>query len=450
MIRSLLIRSLLTVLSAVCLLYANAASADQWPQFRGSNSDGVAGSPIPIRWNQAQNVRWKINVEGEGWSCPIVWDDLVFVTTAVNQDQASAPAPYEGGGGQQRADLQQQTYHWDLLCLDAATGRQRWRKTAHKGSPGFPRHSSNTYATETPLTDGERVYAYFGMVGLFCFDLDGNPLWQKDFGVQKMRAGWGTSSSPVLFEGRLFVQVDNEDQSFLVALDAVTGTELWRTDRGESSQYSSPIIWQNSQRNELIVGGMVYRSYEPATGKLLWQLDMLKGRSSATPIATSERLYVGTELRNRGGDDDGGGYLFSIRPGGSGDISLPADQDSSDVIEWRTERCGIQMSSPVLCQGHLYLPERRSGILHCIDATTGKAVFQQRLPRSKPIWASTWTDGRLVFCLDEAGTTHVLQGGPELVVVEQNQLDEQTWSSPAVAGGAIYLRTAGHLYCIAE
>lgn len=195
---------------------------------------------------------------------------------------------------------------------------------------------------------------------------------------------------------------------------------------------------------------MIYRSYEPATGKLLWQLDMLKGRSSATPIATSERLYVGTELRNRGGEDDGGGYLFSIRPGGSGDISLPADQDSSDAIEWRTERCGIQMSSPVLCQGHLYLPERRSGILHCIDVTTGKAVFQQRVPRSKPIWASTWTDGRLVFCLDEAGTTHVLQGGPELVVVEQNQLDEQTWSSPAVAGGAIYLRTAGHLYCIAE
>lgn len=221
-----MLRSLLTPLAVLCLLQSIPASADQWPQFRGTNSDGVAGSPIPARWDQTQNVRWKIKVDGEGWSCPIVWNDLVFVTTAVNQDQATAPAPYEGGGGQQRSDLQQQTYRWDLLCLDAATGRQRWRKTAHEGSPGFPRHSSNTYATETPLTDGERVYAFFGMVGLFCFDLDGNPLWQKNFGVQKMRAGWGTSSSPVLFDGRLFVQVDNEDQSFLVALDAATGNEL--------------------------------------------------------------------------------------------------------------------------------------------------------------------------------------------------------------------------------
>jgi outer membrane protein assembly factor BamB len=233
-------------------------------------------------------------------------------------------------------------------------------------------------------------------------------------------------------------------------VDADTGDELWRVNRDEVTQYSTPIIWRNSQRNELVAGGEVTRSYDPATGKLLWKLDMAKGRSSATPLAVGDRLYVGTEFRNRGGPDDGGGFLFAVNPGGSGDITPPAAADSSEFIAWRTAESDIQMASPVLCKGHIYLLERRLNIVNCIDAETGEKVYRTRIPGSRAFWASPWTCGDSVYCLDDAGTTFVLAGGSEFRVLRQNVIDERAWATPAAANGALFLRTIDHLYCIAK
>jgi outer membrane protein assembly factor BamB len=447
-------RPLLAVALQLPLLVA-AADAETWPQFRGSGSDGIVSDTCPQSWDASTNVRWKVAMHGEGWSSPVVWNDHVFITEAVRTDvestsDLSRPEPYRGGGGRRRTDLTQVTYRWDILCLDAATGALRWQRTARTGRPPIPRHSSNTYATETPVTDGERVYAYFGMNGVFCYDFQGNLVWERDLGTFEMRAGWGTASSPVLFEGLLFLQVDNEQQSFLVSLDADSGREIWRVDRPEPSQYSSPIIWQNSLRNELIVGGQTYRSYDPSTGRLLWQLDMEKGRSSATALAVGDRLYAGTEFRNRGGSDDGGGFLFAVLPGGDGSLSANGADDSHSLVAWRLPRSGIQMASPVLCEGYLYLLERRSGTLHCIDAGTGQVVYRRRIPGARAFWASPWTcDGR-IYCPDADGTTYVLAGGPQFRVLSENVLGEQTWASPAIQHGALFLRTADHLYCIAE
>lgn len=429
-------------------------AGDQWSQFRGDRMDGVATSKHPESWDESTNIAWVVDVPGEGWSCPVIWDNRLFLTAAVPVDtngaSSAGPSEYSGGGGTRRDDLQRVTFKWQVICLDTQTGRELWRRTAKQGRPSMPRHSSNTYATETPITDGKRVYAYFGMSGLFCYDLEGNKLWQKDLGSYPMRAGWGTSSSPVLFDNKLFLQVDNEERSFLVAIEAETGQEVWRVDRDEKSQYSSPIVWKNSIRNELIVGGMVFRSYDPATGALLWQLDMEKGRSSATPLIVGDRLYLGTEFRNRGGADDGGGYLFAIKPGGSGDISPPEGQTSGDFVEWKTARSGIQMASPVLCGGHLYLFERRSGMVHAIDAETGKVAYQKRIPGARAFWSSPWVSDDKVFCVDTSGVTYVLAGGPEFRLLSTNEIDEQTWSSPAIADGAVFFRTASRLFCIRE
>ena len=195
-------------------------------------------------------------------------------------------------------------------------------------------------------------------------------------GAYEMRAGWGTSSSPVLHDGKLFLQIDNEQQSFIVALDGESGDDLWRVNRNEPSQYSTPIVWHNSHRQELVAGGQIYRSYDPGSGKLLWQLDMAKGRSVATPLAVGDRLYVGTEFRDRGGPDDGGGFLFAVKAGGSGDISPKDGGHSSKYVAWKIASSGIQMASPVFCAGHLYLLQRRSGILHCINAQTGATAYR--------------------------------------------------------------------------
>ena len=437
-----------------------SASADNWPQFRGPNFDAVSPQKLPTTWSdvdgKTENIRWKIPVDGEGWSQPIVWDNQIFMTAAVptgvvmEKPEVAEPEPQQGGRRKNRNSIMLNEYRYDVVCLDADSGNEKWRRTVKTGQPPIPRHETNTYATETPITDGQHIYAYFGMNGVYCLDMNGEVIWQKDLGVYEMRAGWGTSSSPALAGDKLFIQVDNEVASFLVALDAKNGEEIWRVSRDEKSQYSSPMIWKNSLREELIVGGMVYRSYEPATGKLLWELDMSKGRSSATPVATKDHLYVGNEFRARGGADDGGGFLFSIKPGGSGDITPEGDATNSEFIQWKVERADMEMASPTICDGNLYLFERNSSKMHCLNVETGKTVYRKRVSGATSFWASPWTDGSHVFALESGGTTIVLAPGDDFKIVSKNVLNQQAWGTPALADGRIYLRTVDNLYCIED
>ncbi|EDL61158.1 PQQ-binding-like beta-propeller repeat protein [Gimesia maris] len=445
----------LTVLFVV-LAVGQTCLAENYPQFRGAHSNAVSATPLPVNWSdeagEQTNIRWKKPLEGEGWSQPIVWDNRVYMTAAVPshpvKKNSARPESNRGDYSRDRNDLVNVLYQYQVVCLDAASGETLWKKTVKEGKPPLKRHNTNTYATETPVTDGKRIYAYFGMNGVYCLDPNGDVLWQKDLGVYEMRAGWGTSSSPVLFEDRLFIQVDNQEQSFLVALDTKTGEEIWKVNRDEKSQYSSPMIWKNSLRNELIVGGTVYRAYDPATGKLLWTLDMNKGRSSATPVAVGDRLFIGNELRNRGGDDDGGGRLYSIKPGGAGDITPPGDVRQGTFVEWRIDGSGIQMASPTYLAGNLYFFERRRGIIRCVDMETGRLEYESRVPGARAFWASPWTDGKHLFALDSNGNTHVIAAGDELNVVAVNKLDQQAWGTPAIADGSIFIRTVDNLYCI--
>ena len=451
---------LLAALLLAALLLAPATAAADWPQFRGPGGDGVVGKPLPLAWDAAtgEHIAWTVPIDGEGWSAPVVAGGTVYLTAAVPTDAAAAAGPdeYRGGGGRNRSDLQSVDFRYEVLALDAATGRERWRTVTTTRKPPMPRHSSNTYATETPIVDlkaadGEgRIYAAFGMVGVFALTLDGEVVWTRDLGQYRMRAGWGTSSSPVLHDGRLFLQVDNEDQSFLVALDAATGETVWRVDRDERSQYSSPLAWRNSSRTEIVCGGTVARSYDPADGTLLWSLDMELGRSSATPTADGDTLYLGTEFRNRGGSDDGGGYLFAITPGGSGDITPPAGAASSEFIRWKVPGSNIQMASPVVAGGLLFLPERRSGAVNCVDAATGERVYRERVRGAQAFWASPLATELCVYCLDSGGTTHVLAATRDYTVLATNPLGEQTWSTPAAADGALFIRTATDLVCIRD
>lgn len=443
--------------SLLAILLGQACLAENYPQFRGTNADAISPSPLPVTWSDVDgkqsNVLWKIPVQGEGWSQPIVWEGRLYFTAAVPSDpakqRAARPESNNGGYGRDRRDLVNVVYQYQVICIDAASGEQLWRKSVKVGKPPIPRHSTNTYATETPVTDGKYIYAYFGMNGVHCLDMNGNLQWQRDLGVYQMRADWGTASSPTLLDDLLFIQVDNQEQSFMVALDSESGETKWKIDREELSQYSSPFVWKNSLRTELIVGGMTYRSHDPATGKLLWELDMNKGRSSATPVAIGDRLYVGNEFRNRGGADDGGGRLYSIRPGGSGDITPPDDAMSGEFVQWRMDDSGIQMASPTHCAGNLYFFERRRGIIRCVDAKTGRLEYEQRLRGASAFWASPWTDGRHVFAMDANGNTHVISPGDKLKVVAVNELEQQAWGTPAFADGRLYLRTVDHLYCIA-
>jgi outer membrane protein assembly factor BamB len=449
-----------------------AGRAGEWPQFRGPGGDGLAAEEHPpLEWSADKNIAWKVKLPGYGWSSPIVWGDKVFVTTAVTDNQprpggysrpgsggpggpggpggrrppGGGPRP-GGGGGRAAPDA---VYRWEIHCLDRATGKTLWKQVAQESKPRIPTQPSNTYASETPVTDGERVYAYFGMTGLFCYDLDGKLIWKKDLGAFPMQMGFGTGSSPVLDGGRLFLQCDNEEKSFLAAFDAKTGAELWRVPRDEHSNWSTPYVWRNKQRTELVtVGTRKVRSYDPASGKLLWELSSVSGgrsQSKSSPVGDAEMLYVGS------GGPMGGDPLYAVRAGAAGDVSLKDGETSNAGVAWRVPRAGPPMASPLLYQGYVYVFEQQNGdLLSCYDAKTGKPAYVRERLAGRSVTASPWACDGKVFCLDSNGQTVVVQAGPAFTVLGRNALNEMCWASPAAAGGALILRGVDHLYCIRQ
>jgi outer membrane protein assembly factor BamB len=435
-------RSLLFALGLGLACLPPVARGSEWPQFRGPGGVGLpAEKELPVAWSE-MNVQWKVKVPGTGWSSPILWGDKIFLTSAVTENQAK-PRPDggpRGGGGANPANA---VYRWEVYCLDRTTGKELWKQLASEGKASIPTHASNTYASETPVTDGERVYVYFGMTGLFCYDTGGKLLWKKDLGTYPMQGNWGTGSSPVLWENRLFLQCDNEEKSFLVALDKKTGAELWRVSRDEKSNWATPYVWKNKLRTELVTSAsQKVRSYDPATGRLLWELGIGGGRCIATPVGDDELLYGGSEPFRSSGS------LFAVRAGASGDITLKAGETANAGVAWFDAKGGLGMASPLLYQGHIYVLDRRLGIVSCYAARTGKPVYKERLPSARGFWASPWAYDGKVFCLDDDGQTFVLQAGPEFKLLGKNALPDRFWATPAAAGGALYLRGVEALYCV--
>jgi outer membrane protein assembly factor BamB len=330
-----------------------------------------------------------------------------------------------------------------VYCIDLETGEVLWERVAHEGKPSIPIHRDNTYASETPVTDGKRVYAHFGMTGLYCYDVKGNLIWKNDLGSYKMQGNWGTSSSPVIYKNTLFLQMDNEKESFLAALDKKTGDELWRSPREEGSNWCTPVIWKNRAGTELVTGGKKVRSYDPATGELIWELDMGGGRNIASPVPTRDVLFIGNEER-RGS----GGSLFAVKAGAAGDIT-PAEGDStSSGVLWTRPKSGITMASPLLYDGFIYIVSRRQGGIFCYEAATGKPAYRSALPGAAAFWASPWGYDGKVWCLDEKGVTHVVRAGEEFEVIATHSIDDKFWSSIAITDRGYIFRGVNNLYCI--
>jgi outer membrane protein assembly factor BamB len=407
-------------------------AAEDWPQFRGPQANGLTIETTgPLTWNADTNIQWKVSVPGSGWSAPIVSGGKIIVTTAVSVGEQRQTS-------EENEEAEEPVHRFEVHCFDLATGQPLWHRVATEGKPRFKKHRDNTFASETPVTDGQRIIVYFGMTGLFCYDFAGQLLWHKDLGVYEMQGEWGTSASPAMHDGLVFIQNDSENESFLVALDATSGEERWRVAREEKSTWCSPIIWKNKQRTELVTGGKVIRSYNPQTGGLLWQLTAGERASSASPAGNEEMLVVGA----RG--------LFAVRAGAAGDITPATGETSSSGVLWSHDRGGPQMASPLIHDGFVYICDRRGGIVTCYDAATGKEAYKERLPGEREFWASPWACGDRIFCLDDSGATHVLAPGAEFKVLTTNQLEGRFWASSAVTDGSFLLRSTDSLYRISE
>ena len=448
------------IFSGILLFAANTLFAQEnyavfeknWHQFRGPASNQLASSTsLPVEWSGNKNVLWKYEVPGSGWSSPIVWGDKVFVSTAVSDDPLkeqrayrNAPSNSRSLGSNSKDNKPKTEYSYELYCLDLKSGELLWKRAAHKGIPYLPSRRENTHASETPVTDGKQVYVYFGMIGLFCYDFEGNLVWKKDLGSYPTESTWGSATSPMLYDDHLYMQIDNEENSFLVALDPATGNERWKIYRDDKTSFSTPIIWKNSIRTELVASGQKVRGYDPYTGKMFWELNLGGGRNISSPVVDNEFLFVGNE-----GRINGGGTLFAVKAGASGDITPEEGESTSAGVVWSVPDAGISMASPLLYKGCIYLADRRGGFINCYDATSGKPYYTRtRIPSAKAFWATPWGFNDKIFCLDDAGTAYVLRPGNEFKILYENSIDDKFWSSAAFVEGTIILRGVDYLYCI--
>jgi outer membrane protein assembly factor BamB len=467
---------------AAALVFGSEPSV-AWPQFRGPAGAGIFDGKLPTTWSAKDNVAWSITLDGRGWSSPVAWNDTVFVTSAISGGKFKEPSTGIFGNDYV-AELAKQGLSEDevvkkvvsrdieltaesgdirymVYALDANTGRVKWEREAHKGAPFGGRHRKNTYASETPATDGERLYAYFGNVGLFAYTLDGKPAWNTRFEPQPMYLDFGTAASPVVHDGKVFVVHDNDGKSFAAAIDAKTGKQIWRVERdlpsgGMMSGWSTPFVWaaagsesadqKRNQRTELIVIGKQHAiAYAPDSGKELWRMRGLTGQSTPSPVAADGLLYLAT-----GSQGESNRPVFAVRPGASGDISLAKGEEQNQFVAWFHPRASAYTSSPLVYRGRMYVVND-NGILTVFDSRTGKEIYKARAGGSGNTFsASPWAADGKVYLLSEDGHTFIIEAGDKYVELARNSVDEMSFASPALAPNTIFLRTQTKLYRIGK
>jgi outer membrane protein assembly factor BamB len=427
---------------------------DTWPGFRGHEMSGVAATArIPDTWSTSEHVKWAVPIAGHGWSSPIVWGDTVFVTSAISSQPFKKPTPGLYGNeyiaemaaqGLSDEEISKRAQARDneltaeaseirymVYALDGKTGKIKWEREAIRTKPFGGRHRKNTYASETPVTDGERLYASFGQnVGLFVYSLDGRLLWKKQWEPKAIYLDFGTGSSPTVSDGRVYLLQDNEEQPAIAALDAKTGREIWRTPRSGTgfplkSSWMTPFVWKNSLRTEIVTTGHgAVISYD-LQGKELWRATRMS-MPTASPFAAGGFLYVGT------GSQETRSAVPGHQAGAAGDISLkPGRRPVHRMVgfaAWATP-------SALVHEGRVLVHD--TGILTCSTRRRGSNLWSAsaaaagRFPRHRSASSACNTD--------EEGVT-LCRVGPR-VRAREKRSRRNVAASPAIAGDAIYIRT---------
>jgi len=450
---------------------ATVGASAHWPRFRGPNSNPISDNPnLPVKWSKTENVEWVADVPGVGWSSPVVWGSRIFMTAATSEQRMKAPSLGTDFGNDYIAELRKQGLSSDeinkrvwardrempddivislmLFCYDLESGKRLWERQIYQGHPRGGRHRKNSFASETPVTDGERVYAYFTDYGLYAFDFAGNAVWTTPFPRHETIRDYGTGASPALNGDRLFVLNDNEEQSFLAAFDTRTGKEIWRTPRTvepvRKTGWSTPFVWQNRLRTEVVTLGPGVAISYGLGGRELWRTNRMGAVAIQSPFAWNDVLFV---TSGTSGDDNK--PIVAIRAGGAGDITPREPENKNEHVVWYERIAGgTYLPTPVVYKNALYVLHDK-GIFSRYDVDTGARVFRSRVaPGAAAFTASPWAYEGKVFLLSEEGDTFVVEAGDEYRLLGVNSLDEFALATPALVGDRLLIRTQGHLYSI--
>jgi outer membrane protein assembly factor BamB len=417
------------------------ATLANWHQLRGPLAAGVApqGDP-PTKWSDTENIRWKAEIPGEGSSTPIIWNDRIFLLTAIETDRKvdTVPDAIDQPIRQFGIIFPNRIHQFVVLCLDRSTGKPLWQKTAIEVLPHEGHHPDNDFASATPITDGKSLFVSFGSRGVFCFDVEGNLKWQKDFGDLSTRLSFGEGSSPALLGDTLVTNWDHDGQSFIVAQSAATGDVLWRKDRDEKSAWATPLILGRGGRTQVVTNASnKVRSYDLKTGELLWECGGQVSNVIPSPVANDKFVYCMSGYR--------GSALFALPLDANGDLT------DSDKIAWKIDRGTPYVPSPLLYDHRLYFLQSNDGILSCAHAATGKLLIdRQRLPEIRRIYSSPVGAAGRIYLTSREGATQVIRHADTFGVLATNKLSDDIDASAAIAGKELYLRGKKYLYCIAE
>jgi outer membrane protein assembly factor BamB len=447
---------------------ALAVTGTNWPQWRGPEQNGVApGATPPTTWSETNNIKWKTRIPGDGEATPIVWENRVFVQTAIPTgkkseaksaeqsdsgaaNRGSAPAPQArpeaggpGGGRRGRGGFggpkPVESEQFAVICLDRGTGKELWRQVAREEIPheGY-RQNEGSFASNSGLTDGKNFFAYFGSHGLYCYDFDGHLKWSKDLGKMRIAMGFGEGSSPALYKDRLIVNWDNEDGSYITAIDKSTGNTIWKEARDEHTSWSTPLVLEHKGKAQAIVTATgKIRSYDLDSGKVLWECGGLTRNVIPSPVADDETVYCMSGFS--------GNSLLAIQLGKSGDLT------GTDAVRWSHRKGTPYVPSPLLSANRLYFLSGNNGILSCFDTKTGQPFYEaERISDVPGVYASPIAAAGKVYLAGRNGITVVLKDGEKLETLATNRLEEKFDASPVAVGGDLLLRGHEYLYCIAE
>ena len=438
---------IILLVSSCQITNAQTPYNQQWPGFRGPWANGFIENAKPATtWDaeSGEHIKWKTAIPGLGHSSPVIWDNYLFVTTAVNT--ASSESLKVGLYGDISEANDSAVHEFKVYCLDKTSGKIIWERLAHKGIPKSKRHTKASQANCTPATDGKYLVVHFGSEGLYCYDFNGNLVWKKDMGL--LNPGfyavpgleWGYSSSPVIFKNRIIVECDIPKTPYLTALDLATGNEIWKTSRGnEVETFGTPAIYTKNGKTQIIVNGYRHAGgYDFETGKEIWKLGDNGDIPTPTPIVANDLIYLNSAHGKFS-------PIIAVRPDATGDITLAPDSTKNRYIAWSIKRGGAYMQTPLVYNGYLYNLQV-NGQLMCFDAITGEMKYKDSLKEAFSA-SGIAADGKLYFS-SEDGNIYVVEAGPAFKILAKNALKDVCMATPAISGNTLYFRTQHYLIAV--